>query len=73
MKFQLTNLHPETKYVSRVAAGNEFTVSEFSEEKKFKTRVGGSLSLICNFSVKRSCDLILLIVLLSAQNIIDMF
>lgn len=48
MSFQLPNLHPDTKYVVKVAAGNQYTISDFSEERKFKTRLGSSIYMICS-------------------------
>lgn len=56
MSFQLPNLHPDTKYIVKVAAGNQYTISDFSEERKFKTRLGSSIYVICSGANSQNCN-----------------
>ncbi len=65
MNFNITKLFPDTKYVIRVAAGNNFTLSEFSSERKFKTKFGraASVEVICCATSNQKYNLFLLIFL----------
>lgn len=63
MRFNITNLIADTKYVIRVAAGNEYTRSEFSQERKFKTKFGRTGDVICCATNNQKYNFILLILI----------
>lgn len=61
-KFTLESLQPDTKYALRVAAFNNFTMSEYSEEKVFTTRLGKVVSIsFCSSANNHNCNLFLLL------------
>lgn len=65
MKFNVSNLYSDTKYVVRVAAGNAFVLSEYSLGRKFKTKFGKPpVKVVCSSTNKLRFNLILLIILI---------
>lgn len=62
VRYEVDKLHPDTNYILRVASANLYTKSEFSEERRFKTRVGRTVHTICNVCSRlRSCCIVLLL------------
>lgn len=63
IKFNVSNLYSDTKYVVRVAAGNAFVLSEFSLGRKFKTKFGKPpVQVVCSSTNKLRSNLTLLII-----------
>ncbi|XP_065225584.1 neural cell adhesion molecule 2-like [Planococcus citri] len=74
MRYEVDELHPDTNYILRVASANQFTKSEFSEERRFKTRIGRTVHTICNIcSRSKSCSFVLLLPFINTVSLKNIF
>ena len=74
VRYEVDELHPDTNYILRVASANQYTKSEFSEERRFKTRVGRTIHTICNVSsCLKSYSIVLLLPFINAVSLKNIF